>query len=114
MGTIRALRSDGALKATDVALVSLLTTLANAVDVAPGNAQLVRQYRETLIVLMDRVDDDSDALAGLLGNMRAEMGDAAQRPTVVGSRVGGDRGEAGAAVHAVATPGGGRRAGATA
>ena len=111
MATIRALRSDGRLKATDVALVSLLTTLAGAVDEAPGNAQLVRQYRETLIALLDRADDDSDALAGLLGNMRAEMGDAASRPTVVGSRVGGDRDETGAAVYAMAAPGRGRRAG---
>lgn len=100
--TVAHLDASGGLKGEDAALVTYVLTTAAAVDAAPEKAMLRTEYREALLTLIKRCERDAGGLEEFLSGMRAEMGNAETRPTVVGPRSGSDREEAGTAVHALA------------
>jgi hypothetical protein len=74
--TIRELDRQGRLAEADRAVAALALSSAGAVDETPGNAQLVRQYRDTLRMLMGLHADAADGSADLIASMRAAVGDA--------------------------------------
>jgi hypothetical protein len=74
--TIRELDRQGRLTEADRAIAALALSSAGAVDETPGNAQLVRQYRDTLRMLVELHDDAADGSADLIASMRAAVGDA--------------------------------------
>jgi hypothetical protein len=73
---VRELDRQGKLSEVDRPMVALALSLAGAVDQTPGNAQLARQYRDTLVMLTRlRAATDDDA-SGLIASMLAEVADA--------------------------------------
>lgn len=58
--TIDALNDAGRLSDTDEALVALVRNLADAVDGAPANAALWREFRAALTTLSEVGGDDLD------------------------------------------------------
>jgi hypothetical protein len=80
--TIRELNRQGRLTEADRAIAALALSSAAAVDESPGNAQLLRQYRDTLRMLMGLHADAADGSADLIASMFAEAGDgeAASQP----------------------------------
>lgn len=76
-GTLHALRESGRLSDEHAALVALAQSLADAVDEAPGNASLWREYRGAVADLSRlAAAGESDALKDLVDRVRAPMGDA--------------------------------------
>lgn len=73
--TVRALRRAGRLEEVDEALVKAFTTLAKCLDVAPGNAQLWREYRAFEQRLRETGDDADDGLADVLRALSTPVGD---------------------------------------
>jgi hypothetical protein len=74
--TIRALRVgefDGALRPVDAAKIAAARSLAEQVDVEPGNAQMWRQYREAIEELVPDVVG-VDPRSELLADLRSAMG----------------------------------------
>lgn len=105
------LRESDAIGVIDEALVTGLLTLARAVDGAPDNPALWREYRGFVeavrLIGSGVVDDDT---ADFLVSVRTPVGDASKRGAG-DVRPSGRRGReaAGAAVDAVAGTGGARR-----
>jgi hypothetical protein len=73
--TIRALEELGRIEEIDAARVSLVRTLADAVDTDPTNASLWREYRAAEQALREQHDTTGDEFAQLLAELSAEMGD---------------------------------------
>lgn len=75
--TLEVLRGMGRIESVDSAQVTLVRSLAEAVDAWPSNAQLWKQYREALDDLL-KVDDAVDSsLADAIAAIRsaAPVGD---------------------------------------
>lgn len=73
--TLTALRALGRLEDTDLALVALCESTADAVDDSPDRASLVKEYRECLVLLGGLGSDGGDAFADLIGRLSASVGD---------------------------------------
>jgi hypothetical protein len=73
--TLTVMGAGGLLEDVDDALVEAVRSLARAVDSDPGNASLWREYRAVLADLRELGDDDSDAFAVLLEQLRAPVRD---------------------------------------
>jgi hypothetical protein len=112
--TVKALRAEGRLGDVDKALVAMAETSAAALDLDPGNAALLREYRQTLMALLTAGsgDGDDDTRAFLLAvSSPVRYGQVAASPDGGrGSRSGG--GADGSPTDAVAADGRRRRSGA--
>ena len=73
--TIDALRAAGRLETIDSARVTMLQTLADAVDKDAANASLWREYRAAETALREVSDDDTDDFASLLSQLSAKVVD---------------------------------------
>jgi hypothetical protein len=110
--TIRALEDDGRLTEAHASFVETARQLARAVDAAPDNASLWREYRAAQASLMEAESsgDDDDVQTFLLA-LRTPVGDGKDaRPKDTRTRSGGGGGAARAAPNAVAKDGRRRRA----
>lgn len=72
--TLTALQNMGRLEDVDAARVQALRSMAEALDAKPFNSQMWREYREALEAL-ETDDSDSDALDGLLADLRTPVRD---------------------------------------
>jgi hypothetical protein len=109
--TIAALEAEGRLTDTHSALVAAVRQLAAAVDSAPDNASLWREYRAALASLMEAESggDDDDTQTFLLA-LRTPVGDGKNaRPKDTRTRSSGGGGAARTAPDAVAKDGRRRR-----
>jgi len=73
--TVTALQDSGRLAPADAARVSMVESLADAVDADPGNASLWREFRQALDGLMVERDDGIDEFAAVLGVLQSAMVD---------------------------------------
>jgi hypothetical protein len=73
--TVEELRRLDLLTASDDARVAAFLSLARAVDEAPSNAALWREYRAAEENLRDDDDGPVDEFAALLGRLSATVGD---------------------------------------
>lgn len=71
--TVLALQDSGRLSPADAARVSMVESLADAVDADPGNASLWREFRQALDGLMVERDDGIDEFAAVLGVLQSAM-----------------------------------------
>lgn len=105
--TIAALEAEGRLTEAHASLVETARQLARAVDVAPDNASLWREYRAAQASLMEAESggDDDDVQTFLLA-LRTPVGDAKNaKPKDTRTRSGGRGGTSRAAADAVAKDG---------
>src|ERR1019366_3723431 len=84
---LRKLDKDEKLTETDRPMVALLLSLAQELDLKPNNAQLVRQYRDTWLLL--RGPRDVAPILALAARMRTEVGG----PEESGSEVAREEGD---------------------
>lgn len=73
--TVEALRQLGRLEDVDSARVMALLALADAVDQAPDNASLWREYRSAEVAVRELSVGGEDEFAALLDSLSAEVGD---------------------------------------
>jgi len=100
---IEALRQLGRLESIDAARVAAAQTLADAVDSAPDNASLWREYRAAEQELRGSGGEVDDEFTKALEALRAPMGDVQDaKPAKPRSKRGGGGGGSGPAVDAVA------------
>lgn len=78
--TLRSISESGRLGDDHGALVQACRSLADAVDAAPDNASLWREYRGALAELAELTRAEDDAFAALYDRLRAPMGDTANEP----------------------------------
>jgi hypothetical protein len=78
--TVAALRRAGRIEDVDVAVVTAVERLAEAVDAEPSNASLWREFRAALADLrgVGADDSDRDEISEIIEALRggSEMGDA--------------------------------------
>jgi hypothetical protein len=73
---IEAMRSAGLLENIDAARVTMLQTLADAVDMEPTNASLWREYRAAESSIRENTAHDQDDFKELLASLSAEVRDS--------------------------------------
>lgn len=79
--TIKALRKEGRLRVEDAAIVQMVESLADSVDLDPANASLWREFRAALDTLMRlglEEKNDGDEISLIIASLRggAEVSDA--------------------------------------
>jgi|TARA_Y100000034_G_scaffold100437_1_gene123744 hypothetical protein len=67
--TLDHLANSGRLELVDTALITMVRSLAAAVETSPDNAQLWKQYREALVDLLELDNDVDDRLAAALAQI---------------------------------------------
>jgi predicted lipoprotein len=70
---LEAMRSAGLLENIDAARVTMLQTLADAVDMEPTNASLWREYRAAESSIRENTAHDQDDFQELLASLSAEV-----------------------------------------
>ena len=73
---LEAMRSAGLLENIDAARVTMLQTLADAVDMEPTNASLWREYRAVESSIRENTAHDQDDFQELLVALSAEVRDS--------------------------------------
>lgn len=79
--TIKALRKEGRLRVEDAAIVQMVESLADSVDLDPANASLWREFRAALDTLMRlglEEKNDGDEISLIIASLRgtAEVSDS--------------------------------------